>query len=70
MSSPLNGTESAANLNNFPDDVLLAILRFCDTRSLSVLSRVSRNFDRLARDDSLWRRIALRSVNVHPSDRK
>ena len=70
MSSLQNGTESAANLNNLPDDVLLAILRFCDTRSLSVLSRVSRNFYRLARDDSLWRRIALRCVNVHSSDRK
>lgn len=65
-----NDTKCATNLNDLPDDVLLAILRFCDTRSLSVLSRVSKNLYRLANDDSVWRRIALRCVNVLPSDRK
>ncbi|XP_020602709.1 F-box/WD repeat-containing protein 4-like isoform X2 [Orbicella faveolata] len=57
------------NLNTLPDDVLFAILGYCDRRSLCVLSRVSKNLYRVARDDSIWRRIALRCVNVHPSDR-
>jgi len=70
MSLLKSDTESARSLNNLPDDVLLAILRFCDTRSLCVLSRVSRNLYRLAKDDSLWKDVALRCVNVHPSNRK
>lgn len=69
MSSFQSERKCTANLNNLPDDVVLAILRFCDTRSLSVLSCVCKNLYRLARDDSLWRSIALRCVNVHPSDR-
>ena len=69
---PLNQKEreSAINLDTLPDDVLFAILRYCDRRSLCVLSRVSKNLYRVARDDYIWRGIALRCVNVHPSDRK
>ncbi|KAL9983357.1 hypothetical protein ACROYT_G005516 [Oculina patagonica] len=69
---PLNQKQRkyAINLNTLPDDVLIAILRYCETRSLAVLSRVSRNLYRVARDDSIWRRIALRCINVHPSDKK
>ena len=69
---PLNQKERkcAVNLNTFPDDVLFAILRYCDRRSLCVLSRVCKNLYRVARDDSIWRKIALGCVNVHPSDRK
>ncbi|KAJ7336695.1 F-box/WD repeat-containing protein 4 [Desmophyllum pertusum] len=69
---PLDQSERKCtiNLNTLPDDVLFAILRYCDTRSLSVLSRVCRNLYRVARDDSIWKRIALGYINVHPSDRK
>ncbi|XP_068745797.1 F-box/WD repeat-containing protein 4-like isoform X2 [Montipora capricornis] len=70
MSLAQSGTESDANLNNLPDDVLLAILRFCDLKTLSLVSRVSRNLYRLARDDSLWKETALQCVNVRLSDRK
>ena len=68
---PSNQSEAKCviNLNTLPDDVLLAILRFCDTKNLSVLSRVSRNLYRVAKDDSIWRRIALQRVNVHSSDK-
>lgn len=68
---PSNQSEAKCviNLNTLPDDVLLAILRFCDTKSLLVLSRVSRNLCRVAKDDSIWRRIALQRVNVHSSDK-
>ena len=69
MPSSQSETECATNMNSLPDDVLLAILSFCDTKSLSVLSRVSKNLYRLSKDDYLWRKIALRCVNVRPSDR-
>lgn len=69
MPSSQSETECATNLNSLPDDVLLAILSFCDTKSLSVLSRVSKNLYRLSKNDYLWRKIALRCVNVRPSDR-
>ena len=61
---------SSQNLNTLPDDVLFAILRYCDIRSLLVLVRVSQNLRRIANDDSVWRGISQGCINVHSSHKK
>ncbi|MGE3921176.1 MAG: F-box-like domain-containing protein [Gammaproteobacteria bacterium] len=44
------------NLQEFPDELLLVILSYCDIASLLKLKQVSRRLNELLADDSLWKR--------------
>ena len=69
MSATETARASGRILDSLPDDVLFAILNYVDIKSLLVLARVSRNLNRVASDDTVWRRIGCRCVNIRISDK-
>lgn len=68
----MSHTEEGTNLilDDLPDDVLFAILAFCNVKTLLILSCVNRNLHRVASHDVVWRRISKRCINLRKSDKK
>ena len=60
---------NATHLLHLPDDMLYAVLFYCDLQSLGRLSRVCKRFATLIRQECVWIWMSRRMTIVHESQR-